>query len=59
MKAKSMFKKFKGFLVGPGGMKCPCCCPAPSTHKMYFRQGRKQFDRWLERIERIEAQDKD
>lgn len=52
MSAKSMFKRFKGFLVGPGGIHCPCCVPPPKKRKFYYKKGKRHWHQWHARIER-------
>ena len=42
MMKNAYFKKLKN--VGPGGMRCPCCGPAPK-HRKAFLRAVKRFQR--------------
>ncbi len=35
--------------IGPGGLNCPCCGPAPSERKCYKRMAKKRMRRILDR----------
>jgi len=47
---------FKFLRVGPGGMKCNCCAPAPGKRKEMFRSAKRQLDRALMRVEKQELE---
>jgi len=36
--------------LGPGGLKCPCCGPAPRHRKAFFRMVKKRERVWVGRV---------
>lgn len=52
-------KSFKRYiLIGPGGMRCPCCAPAPGKARKMFLRAAKRTERATMR-RRLEKESKD
>lgn len=40
--------------IGPGGINCPCCAPAPGKRRHMFRKARRNADKEAFKIEKAE-----
>jgi len=49
---KRFFSKYKGFQVGPGGLRCACCAPPAKARKKLFKIGKKRMESVVRKIER-------
>lgn len=53
MSSKGFYRKVQNAKIGPGGLNCACCGPAPGKERRsFFRRSRRVLNRVINKAEK-------